>query len=75
MGGMEADLNPCRLCKELKSHVHTAQQPDSPELFAGLTEAGERNRARQREEKLEKAETLLARHRSQCSEALSRAGD
>jgi len=64
---MEAD--PCRLCEELKSHVHTAQQPDSPELFVGLTKAGERNRARQREEKLEQAETLLAKHRSQCSEA------
>jgi len=58
-----------------REHVHTAQQPDSPELFVGLTEAGERNRAWQREEKLEKAETLLARHRRQCSEALSRAGD
>lgn len=75
VGEMEADRNPCRLCEELKRHVHTAQQPDSPELLVGLTEAGERNRARQREEKLEKAETLLARHRSQCSEALSMAGN
>ncbi len=38
----------------------------------GLTEAGAHNRARQREEKLEIAETLLARHRSQCSEALNK---
>lgn len=60
---MEADLKPCRLCEELKRHVHTAQQPDSPELLKGLTEAGERNRARQREEKLLKAELELERHR------------
>jgi len=60
---MEADLNPCRLCEELKRHVHTAQQPDSPELLVGLTEAGERNRTRQREEKLLRAELELERHR------------
>jgi len=68
---MEADRNPCRLCEELERHVHTAQQPDSPKLLLGLTEAGQRNRTRQREEKLLQAETLLAKHRSQCSQALS----
>ncbi len=68
MGVMEPRLNPCRLCEELKRHVRAAQQPDSPELLVGLTEAGKRNRAWQREEELLRAETLLERHRSQCPE-------
>lgn len=69
VGGMEADRNPCRLCEELERHVHTAQQPDSPELLLGLTEAGERNRARQREEKLLKAELELQRHQNSAQSA------
>jgi len=66
--------HPCRLCEELERHVHTAQQPDSPKLLLGLTEAGECNRTQQREEKLLQAEMLLEKHRNQCLEVKSRAG-
>lgn len=66
---MESEPNPCRLCEELERYVHIAQQPDSPELRLGLTEAGERNRARQREEKLERAELELERHRKSAHSA------
>ena len=52
MGEMDAGRNPFRLCKKLKGHVHTAQQPDSPKLLLDLTAARERNQTRQREEKL-----------------------
>jgi len=73
VGGMEAE--PCRLCEELKRHVHTAQQPDSPELLLGLTEAGERNRARQREERLLKAELELQRHQNSAHSAGMEGGE
>ncbi len=60
---METELPTCRICIELERHVQSAQQPVVPALLVGLTEAGNRNRVRQREEKLLKAELELEKHR------------
>ncbi len=58
---MEPELTPCRLCVELELYVRASQQPDAS--AAGLSEAGIRNRAHQREEKIQKAELALEKHR------------
>ncbi len=56
----------CRTCLELETSLQSARDPASPNLLSGLTAAGERNRAQQKREKIEKLETLLAKHRSIC---------
>ena len=58
---MEPELTPCRLCTELELYVQASQRPDAS--ASGLTEAGKRNRAHQREEKIQKAELALEKHR------------
>ena len=50
----------CRLCTELELFLQTAQQPDAS--ASGLTEAGRRNRAQQREEKIQRAKLDIERH-------------
>lgn len=60
----------CRICSELQQHLNSAQQPDSPELLLGLTEAGERNRIHQRQEKLVRAEMDIERHKKVCQSGL-----
>ena len=59
---MEDELLPCRICKELEQHLHSAQQPDTPALLLGLTEAGMRNRTHQRQERIQKVELDIERH-------------
>ena len=56
----------CRTCLELETSLQTARDPAAPNLLSGLTEAGERNRTQQKREKVEKIETLLAKHRAIC---------
>ncbi len=59
----------CRTCLELETSLQTARDPVAPNLLSGLTEAGERNRAQQKREKVEKIETLLAKHKAICQSA------
>lgn len=58
---------PCRICTELEKFLHSAQQPDAPELLLGLTEAGKRNRDHQNREKILKAEANLLKHKKACT--------
>ena len=53
---------------ELERSLHTAQQPDSVEQQRGLTAAGMRNRAHQRQERLSKMEVDLGKHKKVCQE-------
>ncbi len=61
------ETKPCRICQELEASLQSAQQPDPPALVLGLTEAGKRNRGLQRQELVQRIETLLETHESQCS--------
>ncbi len=72
---METEPQLCRICREIEASLYAAQQPDPPDLVLGLTEAGKRNRGLQRQELIQRIETLLEKHKSQCPEALSRAGE
>jgi hypothetical protein len=56
----------CRICTELEGFLVAARQPDSPNLFLGLSESGKRNRIHQHEEKILKAEQALKRHANKC---------
>lgn len=56
----------CRIGKELESSLHSAEEPDSPARKIGLTEAGERNRVQQKQERVERVRTLLLKHRAIC---------
>lgn len=58
----------CRICMEMERSLRTAQEPDSGEQLRGLTPAGIRNRAHQREERLSKMEADLSKHRKTCVE-------
>lgn len=58
----------CRTCIELESSLQTARQVVPPEILRGLTEAGERNRVQQKNEKVERLEGLLRKHRLTCQE-------
>ena len=58
----------CRVCVQLQESVVAAQRADAPALLLGLTEAGLRNRARQKEERQVKAELDLEKHRRSCRE-------
>ena len=58
----------CRICMEMERSLQTAQQPDAPEQLLGLTAAGMRNRAHQREERLSKMAVDLSKHKKVCQE-------
>jgi hypothetical protein len=57
----------CRICAELQSFLVAARQPDSPDLFLGLSESGKRNRSHQHAERILKAEHALERHANKCA--------
>jgi hypothetical protein len=59
---------PCRNCVELQQFLHSAVQPDSPELLVGLSEAAIRNRIKQKKEKIAKLQLDLERHKNSCLE-------
>ena len=58
----------CKVCAQLQDAVASSQMPDEPHLLLGLSEAGLRNRARQKEERSAKAVLDLERHRRSCRE-------
>ena len=58
----------CRVCVQLPEAMVAAERADAPNLLLGLTEAGLRNRARQKEERKVKAELDLEKHRRSCRE-------
>jgi len=60
---------PCRICIELETSLASARKADYPAVL-GLTEAGTRNRAQQKAERIQRIETLLKKHQAQCAEAL-----
>ena len=53
---------PCKICIRLEEAVAASVRPDQPSILLGLTEAGTRNRARQREELRLKAKIDLEKH-------------
>ena len=58
----------CRICMEMERSLNSAQQPDPAEQLLGLTAAGIRNRAHQRQERLSKMEVDLGKHKKICME-------
>jgi hypothetical protein len=56
----------CRTCIQLEEAVQSAHAPDAPGRLLGLSEAGQRNRARQRQELLLTSEMNLERHKKWC---------
>lgn len=63
----------CKTCNELDKAVAAMRQPDAPHVLEGLSEAGLRNHARQREEKMLKAEINLEKHQRACTNREDRA--
>jgi len=63
----------CKTCSQLDEAVAATRLPDPPHVLEGLTEAGLRNRARQREEKTLKAEATLEKHQRGCTNREERA--
>ena len=57
---------PCLTCRELSSALETASKPDQAN---GLSLAGERNRAQQKQEKLLKLQASILKHQAVCPEA------
>ena len=53
---------PCKICIQLEEAVAASVRPDQPSILLGLTEAGIRNRARQKEERQLKAKMDLEKH-------------
>lgn len=73
LGQMESKPTPCRLCSELELHIVAAQRPEFP--APGLTEAGKRNRAQQRQEQIQRAEIDLEKHRKSSFCERNQAGE
>jgi hypothetical protein len=63
----------CKVCVQLEEAIVSSRQEDAPNLLLGLTEAGLRNRARQKQERQVKAELDLEKHRRSCREYAERA--
>jgi len=63
----------CKVCVQLQEAMAGCDSPDAPDLLLGLTEAGLRNRARQKAERKVKAELDLEKHRRSCREWSERA--
>ena len=62
----DTSANSCRICVELDQFLHSAQQPDSPQSLVGLSEAAERNRLHQRQERIDRAQNAIERHKNVC---------
>jgi len=60
---------------ELEQRLDVAQRPAPPDLLVGLTEAGKRNRAQQRQEQIQRAEIDLERHRKSSFCERNKAGE
>ena len=58
----------CQVCVQLEEAIVSSRQEDAPTLLLGLTEAGLRNRARQKQERQVKAELDIEKHRRSCRE-------
>ena len=58
----------CKTCIQLEEAVAKANRPDPIHTLQGLSEAGMRNRAWQREEQKLKAEINLEKHQRGCPE-------
>lgn len=56
----------CRICTQLEEAVAASRRPDLPETLSGLNEAGIRNRALQKQEKVANAEMKLEKHQRSC---------
>jgi hypothetical protein len=56
----------CKICVQLEEAIVASERPDAPDLLLGLTEAGLRNRARQKDERKVKAALDLEKHRRSC---------
>ena len=56
----------CKICTQLEEAVASAARPDDPEVLIGLTEAGLRNRSRQKEEVQARAVLALEKHKVAC---------
>lgn len=63
----------CKTCVQLEEAIVSSEQEDAPDLLLGLTEAGLRNRARQKAERKVKAALDLEKHRRSCREYAERA--
>ena len=62
----EENAMPCLTCRELSSSLQTASAPDQAN---GLSPAGERNRAQQKQERLQKIQASMLKHQLICPEA------
>ena len=56
----------CRTCTQLEEAVQSAKAPDTPGRLLGLSGAGQRNRARQRQELLLTSEMNLEKPKKWC---------
>jgi hypothetical protein len=56
----------CTICAQLEEAVAMSHKPDLPEILSGLNEAGIRNRALQKQEKVANAEMNLRKHQHSC---------
>ena len=61
----------CRICTQLEEAVAICHKPDLPEIISGLNEAGIRNRALQKQEKVTTAEMNLEKHQHSCQKRAS----
>ena len=61
----------CKVCTQLEEAVAASERPDPRHVLDGLTEAGLRNRALQREEQKVRAQTNLEKHQRGCPERVS----
>jgi hypothetical protein len=57
---------PCRTCTRVEEVGQWAKAPDLPSRLFGLSEAGQRNRARQRQELLLTSEINLEKRKKWC---------
>lgn len=58
---------PCKRCIQFEEALARAQRPYVSDMLLGLTEAGLRNHALQRQEQVSKAQEILDKHRKNCS--------
>ena len=56
----------CKTCIQLEEAAARARQPELPEALKGLTEAGLRNHALQRQERQVKTQLELEKHQRTC---------
>jgi hypothetical protein len=65
----------CKTCVQLEEAVAASARPDPPALLLGLTEAGIRNRARQKDERQIKAKLDLEKHQRSFHKVADAAAD